>query len=162
VSALNEPVAKRIGKLVRMFSASSKEDENVANVALTMLRQLLIQEQLSFNDLATVIENWNGEIEELKYSDSDLEAVFNKGVEKGRSQNNGRKLSRDFFDDDGEPRWLEIARFCQNNPDLALLKPNEQQFIEEQVYWLQRRSAPRRPSGGFLLSIFWKLGGSLR
>jgi hypothetical protein len=158
VSALNEPVSKRIGKFIRMFGSSF---ENESHIALTMLKNLLDEEGLSFNDIATVIENWNGEIEELKYSDSDLETVFNKGVEKGRSQNNGRMLSRDFFDDDAQPRWMEIAQFCKSNPAITSLKPNEQEFIEEQLFKLHYRT-PTRPMGGFLLSIFWKLGGSLR
>ena len=42
-------------------------------------------EGLAFNDIATVIENCNGEIEGLRYSDSDAEIIFARGVEKGRA-----------------------------------------------------------------------------
>jgi hypothetical protein len=70
-------------------------------------------------------------------------------------------LSVDYFDDDGEPRWLEIANYCQNNPAKSTLKPNEQQFIDEMPVKLQWRN-PTPPMGGFMLSIFWKLRRSLK
>src|SRR5215471_3422743 len=82
MSTLNEPAAKRIGKLVRMFGATEEE----AQVAVLKLRILLSEAKLSFNDIATVIENGNGEIEQLKYSDQDAELIFARGIEEGRKQ----------------------------------------------------------------------------
>ncbi len=158
MSALNEPTAKRIGKLVRMFGSPF---ENERHVALSKLRTLLGEERLAFSDIAVVIENADGEIEQLKYSESDAERIFAKGVEKGRKENAGRALSAKFFDDDGEPCWSEIAKFCESNPARTSLKPNEQEFIDEMPAKLRWRS-PTRPMGGFLLSIFWKLGGTFR
>jgi len=157
VSNLNEPTAKRIGKLVRMFGSSF---ENERNVALSKLVTVLDEESLTFNDIAVVIENADGEIEQLKFSDSDAEMIFAKGVEKGRKENTGHALSK--FDDDGEPRWNEIAKFCIGSPARTTLKPSEQDFIDELPGRLQRWREPTRPQGGFLLSIFWKLGGTFK
>jgi hypothetical protein len=151
-------LARRIGQLIRL-QASSFEAE--ALNATRRLRQLLPAEGISFNNISVLIENSNGEIEQLKYSDSDAEAIFTRGVEEGRKQGAGHALSPQYFDADGEPRWGEIARFCQSDPGKTSLKPNEQEFVDEILVKLRWRT-PTRPTGGYLLSIFWKLGGSFK
>ena len=83
MSALNESAASRIGQLVRMFASSF---ENERHVALAKLGALLAEESLTFSDIAIAIENGAGELEELKYSDSDAEVIFAKGVEKGAAR----------------------------------------------------------------------------
>ena len=158
MNALNEPVAKRIATLFRILS--SDFDGEVLS-AVAAMKRLFAAEGLAFNDIATVIESCNGEIEERKYSDSDAEIIFERGVEKGRAESRGRSLSANYFDEDGEPRWAEIAKFCHEHPALRSLKPNEQEFIDELQAKLRWRS-PSRAMGGFALSIFWKLGGSLK
>ena len=61
-----------------------------------------------------VIENTSGEIEEKKYSDTDAEIIFAKGVEKGRAEEARKQTAPpEFYDADGYPRWNEIAVFCQ-------------------------------------------------
>jgi hypothetical protein len=157
MSTLNEPVAKRIGKLVRMFGAREEE----AKVAVSKLRILLTETKLSFNDIATTIENANGEIEQFKYSDSDAEVIFARGVVEGRKQNAGPALSAQYFDADSEPRWAEMVKFCQSNPGMTSLNTNEQEMIDKWEHKLGYRT-PNRREGGFLLSIFWKLGGSFK
>jgi hypothetical protein len=113
MSTLNEPVAKRIAKLFRLL-ASDFDGETLA--AARRMKQLLAVEGLSFNDIATVIENANGEIEEKKYSDTDAEIIFTKGVEKGRAEEaRKREAPPEFYDTDGRPRWYEIAVYCQQN-----------------------------------------------
>src|SRR6516162_9527138 len=103
MSSLNEPIAKRVAKLFRLLA--SDFDGEVLNAARRM-REQLTAEGLSFNDLATVIENHNGEIEEKKYSDNDAEIIFAKGVEKGRKEEAHKKdLPPAFYDADGNPRW---------------------------------------------------------
>lgn len=158
MGALNEPIARRIATLFRLLG--SDFDGEVLG-AVAAMKRLFAAEGLSFNDIATVIGNGNGEIEERKYSDSDVEIIFARGVEKGRAESRGRSLSTSYFDDDGEPRWAEIAKFCHEHPALRSLKPNEQEFIDELQAKLRWRS-PSRAMGGFALSIFWKLGGSLK
>lgn len=140
-SANKAATAKRIGKLVRMFSSPFEQE---AITALVKMRRLMAEEKQSFNDLAAQIEQG-----------------VEQGVDKGTKQANGQVLSKQFFDSDGEPRWLEIARFCDANPGKSALKANEQEFIEEMQIKLRYRQ-PTRPMGGFLLSIFWKLGGSFK
>ena len=83
MSTLNESIAKRIAKLFRLLA--SDFDGEVLNAARRM-KQQLGAEGLSFNDIATVIENHQGEIEEKKYSDGDLKEVWDLGVEKGRKE----------------------------------------------------------------------------
>jgi len=115
---------------------------------------------LTAHDIATVLENGNGEIEQLKYSDSDAEAIFARGVDVGSRLHTGRALSADFFDDDATPRWAEMVSFCHGCPAKAGLRPAEQEFIDDMSAKLRWRT-PSRAQGGFLLSIFWKLRGSL-
>jgi hypothetical protein len=81
MSTLNEPIAKRIAKLLRLL-ASPHDGER--DNAVRMMQRTLEAERLTFNDIAIVIENHQGEIEERKYSDADAEIIFAKGVEKGR------------------------------------------------------------------------------
>jgi hypothetical protein len=149
-------LARRIGALVRLQGSPL---ENEAFGAAAGLRRLVAGEGLDFNDIATLIENCNGAIETLKYSDGDAERIYARGIENGREQCSGRSLSVDFFDDDGEPRWVEIAKFCQSNQ--TGLNPKEQEFIDEMPSKLRWRM-PSAGQGGFLLSIFWKTRGSLR
>ena len=61
MSALNEPIARRIAKLLRLL-ASPHDGER--DNAVRMLQRTLQAERLSFNDIATGIETANGEIEE--------------------------------------------------------------------------------------------------
>jgi len=154
MSALNEPIAKRIAKLFRMLS-SDYDGEVLA--AARRMKQQLVGEGLSFNDIATVIENCNGEIEERKYSDSDAELIFAKGVEKGRKEEANRKdLPPAFYDADGQPRWSAVALFCQQHH--RRLRPKEQEFIDDMAGKTMWRE-PTEKQGKWLLSIFIRLGG---
>jgi hypothetical protein len=157
MSALDEPVAKRIAKLVRLLA--SDFDGEVLNAARRMKQQLM-NEGLSFNDIATVIENANGEIEDWKYSDTDAEIIFNRGVEKGREEESRKKeqiVPSDYYDEDGRPRWNAIALLCQKNHDR--LRPPEQEFVDDMVGSTMWRE-PSEKQGRWLLTIFLRLGGS--
>jgi hypothetical protein len=149
-------LARRIGVLIRLCGSSF---EGEATSALSALRRLLPAEGLAFSDLAVLIENCDGRIETLRYSEDDANAIFARGIEAGSKQGAGRVLSASYFNDDGEPRWQEIARFCQSRQ--ASLNPKEQEFVDEMPLKLRWRM-PSLPQGGFLLSIFWKLRGSLK
>ncbi|MFZ2077492.1 MAG: hypothetical protein WAV38_12750, partial [Xanthobacteraceae bacterium] len=83
MSALNEPIAKRIATLFRMLD--SNFDGEVLG-AVAAMKRLFKAERLTFHDIATVIESCNGEIEERKYSDADAEIIFKRGLEKGRTE----------------------------------------------------------------------------
>jgi hypothetical protein len=156
MSALNEPVAKRIAKLFRLL-ASDFDGEVLS--AVRRMRQLLTVEGLSFNDIATVIENCNGEIEEKKYSDSDAEIIFTKGVEKGRAEEaRMREAPPEFYDIDGSPRWYEIAVYCQQN-STQLRNEWERNFANDIPCRIIRFGKPTEKMIPHLLAIFVKLGG---
>ena len=101
MSTLNEPIAKRIATLFRMLS--SDFDGEALN-AVAAMKRLFKAERLTFHDIAAVIESCNGQIEERKYSDSDAEIIFNRGVEVGK-RSAGPGLNPQFFESDGSPRW---------------------------------------------------------
>jgi hypothetical protein len=156
MNTLNEPVAKRIAKLFRLLA--SDFDGEVLNAARKM-KQQLDAEGLSFNDIATVIENHQGEIEEKKYSDADAELIFAKGVEKGRKEEaHKREAPPEFYNADGSPRWYEIAMFCQSN--VAQLHSEwERNFVNDMPSKIIKFGKPTEKMIPHLLAIFVKLGG---
>jgi hypothetical protein len=156
MSELNETTAKRIAKLFRLLA--SDFDGEVLNAARRM-KQQLAAERLTFNDIATVIENANGEIEEKKYSDADAEIIFSKGVEKGRAEEaRKQEAPPEFYDADGQPRWYEIAVFCQQNSD-RLRNEWERNFVSDMPGKIIKFGQPTTKQVPHLLAIFVKLGG---
>jgi hypothetical protein len=148
-------LAKRIASLVRLMSSNIPGE---ADGAAGGLKRLLQSEGL-FNDLAVLIENANGAIEELKYSDTEVEVIYQKGVEKGRVE--GAKTQTappEFFDEFGEPRWLEIAMFCQQN-SARLRSQWEQGFANDIPGSVAKYGHPTERQIPHLLAIFVKLGG---
>jgi hypothetical protein len=156
MSALNEPIAKRIARLMRMLGSSY---EGEWHNAVTMMKRTLEAERLTFNDIATVIENHQGEIEEKRYSDADAEIIFERGVEKGRVEEARKhQAPPEFYDADGQPRWSEIALFCQKHVT-QLRSQWEITFINDmagKTLWRE----PSDKQAKHLLAIFVKLGGS--
>jgi hypothetical protein len=156
MSALNESIAKRIAKLFRMLS--SDFDGEVLNAA-RMMKQHLAAEGLNFSDIATVIENHQGEIEEKKYSDADAEVIFARGVEKGRVEEARKQQAPpEFYDTDGSPRWNEIAAFCQQNSN-RLRSDWERTFVNDMAGNLIKWGEPTGKQAKHLFAIFAKLGG---
>jgi hypothetical protein len=152
-----------IKRFLGMFRrlASAYEGERVA-AAHAIYRFCTSAEGISISDLALMFEGADHETKEKKYTDEDAAAIYARGIEKGRDENRGVVLSADYFNADGEPRWAEIARFCHESPVFLTLKPNEQDVIENTPTRLARYGSLTRPTEGFLLSIFWKLGGSFK
>jgi hypothetical protein len=117
MTTLDEPVAKQISKLFRLLAPDL--DGEVLNAARRM-RQLLAAEQLSFNDIATVIDNCNGEVEERNYSDADAKITFDRGVEKGRQEEaQKREAPPEFYDADGRPRWKASGDEASGSANLS-------------------------------------------
>jgi hypothetical protein len=155
MTTLNEPVAKRIAKLFRLL-ASDFDGEVLA--AVRRMKTQLEAEGLDFNDIAVVIENHNGEIEERKYSDSDAEVIFARGIAKGRAEEVQRRdLPPEFYDADGHPRWNQVALFCRKH--VAQLRSDwEREFVSDmagKTLWRQ----PSEKQSKHLLAIFIRLGG---
>jgi hypothetical protein len=155
MSALDETVTRKIGKFIRLLGSPF---EGEAHNALRKLKTLIEAEGLTFNDIATVIENHQGEIEERKYSDTDLEIIFAKGKEKGRAEAaRANTAPPEFYDADGQPRWNEIALFCQKN-ESRLRDEWERTFVND----MAGKTVWRLPSdkqAKHLIAIFVKLGG---
>jgi hypothetical protein len=104
---IHEAAAKRIARLFRMLGSPF---EGEAHNALRVMKHLLEAEGLAFNDVAVLIENASGEIRELKYSDTDANIIFERGVEKGHAEAaRQQELPPEFYNVDGTPRWYEIA-----------------------------------------------------
>lgn len=162
MSALNETLAKRIATLFRLLS--SDFDGEVLG-AVGAMKRLFKSEGLTFHDIAMVIENCNGEIEERKYSDADAEIIFSRGVEKGRAEEARKKehiLPEDFYDEAGEPKWNAIALFCQSHADAKRrLTAWEQEFVDDMTGKTLVRS-PTEKQAKYLLAAFYKLGGKRR
>lgn len=149
---LEETTAKRLGTMIAKIIGSDFDAE--ALVARHAVRRLLASEGLSPNDVATVIENASGEIEALKYSDSDADAIYKQGLAEGRAK--GAQEPPEFYDENGDPRWHEMALFCQRNA--PRLRANELTFIDDiagRTLWHE----PTEKQGKWLSSIFIRLGG---
>jgi hypothetical protein len=148
-------VAKRIASLFRLLG-SDFEGEVLGAVAA--MKRLFTAEGLSFHDIATVVESCNGTIEERKYSDADAKVIYERGIEKGRAEGRAeQQLPPEFFDLNGQPRWSEIALFCQRN--IARLRnAREKEFVNDmagKMTWCE----PTERQGKWLFAIFVKLGG---
>jgi hypothetical protein len=155
MTALNETLARRIANLFRRLN-SEFDGEVLATVAA--MKRLFATTGLSFNDLATVIENCDGEIEERRYSDKDAQVIFARGVEKGRAEEaRNRQAPPEFYDEAGLPRWNEIALYCQRN-EARLRGEWERTFVNDMAGKTLLRE-PIEKQAKHLLAIFIKLGG---
>ena len=143
--------------LARILGRLGSDFDGEVLAANARLKSLLKEEKLSFHDLATVIENCNGEIEEKKYSDADAEIIFAKGVEQGRvdEARNRPQEPTEYFDADGEPQWHAIALYCQRHSER--LEERHREFINDMAGNTLWRP-PTEKQGKYLLSLFYRLG----
>ena len=153
MTTLNEPVAKRIATLFRMLG--SNFDGEVLG-AVAAMKRLFAAEGLSFHDIATVIESCDGSIEQKKYSDADAKVIYERGMAKGRAEQQNSDL--EFFDSDGRPRWYEMAVFCQRNVGSQRISPWEREFANDIACKVLGRE-PSHKQAQCILRIFVKLGG---
>ena len=164
MTLLDETTAKRIGKLVRMLSSSY---ENERHVALHKLGSLLNEEGLSFNDLGTVIENANGEIEALKYSDADMAEVARqmkeRGLQEGYQKAKAEKsLPPEFYDSEGSPRWYEIAKYTKEHLTTRLKPGFEEDFVGDAPIKMLSYGRPRTAKQArWILAFFIRAGGKV-
>jgi hypothetical protein len=153
-------LARHVGKFIRLMG-SDFEGEAIASA--TGLRRLAHSEGLVFGNLATLIENCNGEIEELKYSDADMHEATIVTKQKGEQQGY-EKAKREmtappeFYDASGEPRWYEIACFCRDNQGHRL-NDWEKSFVEDMPGKIAGYGEPKPKQAKHLLRIFIELGG---
>jgi hypothetical protein len=153
MTTLTDPVAKRVATLLRML-ASNFDGEVLGAVAA--MKRLLLAEGLSFHDIATVIESCDGSIEERKYSDADAKVIYERGMAKGRAEQQNGDL--EFFDSAGQPRWYEMAVFCQRNVASQRISPWEKEFTND-IAGKVLGHEPSHKQAQCILRIFVKLGG---
>jgi hypothetical protein len=159
MTAVKETTAKRIASIFRLLS--SNHDGEVMS-AVAAMKRLFSSEGLSFNDIATVIESCNGEIEEKKYSDSDVEIIFERGKKMGRAEearNRPQIDSTEYYDADGNPQWNAIALYCQRH--IKKLETKHHEFIDDMAGNTLYRD-PTQRQGKYLLSLFFQLGRGRR
>jgi hypothetical protein len=156
MNALDESIAKKLSRLFRMLGSPYEGEQHNA---LTMMQRVLEASKLSFNDIAVLIENHSGEIEAKKYTDADAEEIWKKGIEKGRAEEaRAQQAPPEFYDADGEPRWYEIAMFCQQNSG-QLHDKWQQDFANDIPAKILQYGKPTDRQKPHLLGIFVKLGG---
>jgi hypothetical protein len=159
---IDEAVAKKIARLFRLLGSPF---EGEAHNALRAMQHLLETENLTFNDVAVLIENASGEIRELKYGDADAHVIYERGKEKGRNEaENQRELPPEFYNADDTPNWFTIAVFCKKNSaqqknGVPLLSAWELDFIGDMPSKIIQYRQPTRKQVRFLIGIFIKLGG---
>jgi hypothetical protein len=113
---------------------------------------------LSFADMATVIANHQGEIEE-KNTATPTPRLFTPGESRRAAPKEARKQAAppEFFDADGRPHYHEIALFCQKG-DKYLREEKERKFVSEMpgnTLW----QTPTEKQAKWLFSISVRLGG---
>jgi hypothetical protein len=151
---MDEPTAKRIGKLLRLLG-SNQDGEVLAAVAA--LKRICESENLSFHDISAMVEK-DGE---LRFSEDEAKSIYQEGYDRGEEQ--GRKQSEhevtEFHDADGRPRWHAIAMYCQEKRDH--LDSRHHEFIDDMAGLTVWR-VPTPKQGKYLLSLFFKLGSGRR
>ena len=152
-AVMDETTAKRIANVFRRLG-SDFDGEVLASAKA--LKRILAAEGLSINDIATVLESCNGEIEAKKYSDADAEIIYERGVEKGRAEQ--QEAPAEFYEAGGRPRWHEIAKFCEERK-AKLRNDKEREFVGDMVSNTLRWRAPTKSQADWLISIFIRLGG---
>jgi hypothetical protein len=147
-----------IERIADLFRLLESDHEGEVMGAVAAMKRLCRSEGLAFADIAIAISNHQGEIEEKKYSDSDAEIIFARGVEKGRIEEARKQQAPpEFYDADGYPRWNEIALFCRKSSD-RLHNEWERTFINDMAGKTLLRE-PTKKQAKHLLAIFVKLGG---
>ena len=142
--------------LFRMLGSSF---EGEAHNALAMMKHLLETEGLTFNDIATVIENCNGEIEERKYSDTDAEIIFAKG--RGERPRRRGAQARSCRRNSTTPMAIRTgmrSRCFARKTAHSCVSEWERTFINDmagKTLWRE----PTEKQAKHLLAIFVKLGG---
>ena len=152
MSAQKKTIGELLGTMFRMLE-SAHEGEVLA--AIAGMKRLVTTRGLTFSDIAVLLENWSGEeIEAKKYSDTDAEVIYAKGVEKGRAERPQQEPT-DFFDANNQPQWQAIALYCQRHYER--LEPKHREFIDDMAGNTVWRT-PTERQGKYLLSLFYRLG----
>jgi hypothetical protein len=136
----------------------SNSDGESANAA-TALRRFVESEGAPVNDLTM---NCDGRIEEKKYSDADAKIIFDRGVERGRTEEARKRLlaePTEYYDADMNPKYHPMALYCQQHRQH--FEPKHHDFIDKMASITVYRE-PTEAHGKYLLSLFMRLGSGRR
>jgi hypothetical protein len=147
---------KTIGELLGvMFRMLDSVHEGEALNTIAAMKRVVTARGFTFSDIAVLLENWSGEeIEAKKYSDTEAEAIYTKGIEKGRAERPQQEPT-EFFDGNNQPQWHAIALYCQRHYER--LEQKHREFIDDMAGNTVWRT-PTEKQGKYLLSMFYRLG----
>jgi hypothetical protein len=137
-----EPVAEKLGKLLKLLSSS--RDGEVLNAAHAILRTL--------ESAGTDIHELAERVERGKLSKADVQKIYGaayQDAKKATEQTQGT----DFHNVDG-PSWHEMAVECSNRDNWS---PREREFIDDMVRWTARRE-PSEKQGKWLHILYVRAG----
>jgi hypothetical protein len=141
MSRLLEPIAGRLGKLIRLLS-SDKDGEVLAAVAA--IRRTLDAEKLDLHALADGIDGSG------KGSQADYAIAWNAGYSAGKEAAEREAPHRD------QPSWHDIACECREHADE--LGAREQQFVHDMCRRTVRGGALTEKQAKWLRDIYVKVG----
>jgi hypothetical protein len=139
-----EPVADRIGKLLKLLS--SPRDGEVLGAARAILRTL--------EGAGADIHELAARVEGGKLSTADMQRIYDAAFADGRRAAEATQPADAW--QDVEPNWQEIATECRDRGD-GRLTPREHEFVNDMVRWTVYRK-PSEKQAKWLHSIYVRLG----
>ena len=141
--SFTEPVAEKVGKLLRLLS--SPIDGEVLGAARALLRTLT-SNGLDMHTLAERVER-NG------FNKDEAQRLYQAGFQDGLAQ--GEYRAATFRNMDGTPTWHEMAVWCAQQADR--LREQERKFVNDmagRTVWCE----PTEKQAKWLKSIYYRLG----
>jgi hypothetical protein len=117
-----EPVATKLGKLLRMLS-SEHDGEVVA--AARAIRRTLESERLDIHTLARAVESPTE-----TFSEDDAKKIYRRAFQAGRDAAEAERGFRSI-DEFDQPTWHEIAHECASHPEK--LRAREHEFVDDMI-----------------------------
>lgn len=138
------PIAKKIGKLIRLLS-SDRDGEVIG--AVCAIKRALQAEKLDIHAIADTIEApANGK----KFSEADAKEIYLRGVEDGkRAAQQEHPLNFRSVD---EPSWHEIACTCRDRQ--AWRDEREKQFVLDMLRRTVHGGEPTEKQAAWLRKIY--------
>ena len=138
-----EPVAEKLGKLLKMLS-SSHDGEKLAAVHAILA---------TLQGAGTNIHELAAHVEGGKLSKADMQRIYDAAYQDGKhaaEQTQGAE-----FHNVGGPSWHDMAIECRDH-DNGRLTPREREFIEDMVRWTTRRE-PSEKQGKWLHVLYVRM-----
>jgi hypothetical protein len=139
-----EPVADRLGKLLKLLS--SPRDGEVLGAARAILRTL--------EGAGADIHELAARVEGGKLSEADMQRIYDVAFADGRRAAETTQPADAW--QDVEPNWQEIATECRDRGD-GRLTPREHEFVNDMVRWTVYRK-PSEKQAKWLHLIYVRLG----